>query len=185
MDVVTDLIKMPFTATASLMSAVAELTRSLGSSTAGLIGLGGAGTGQPSLPVPVAQPIPVPAGPQFPPVREERATMLDLDLNDDMVKVVSWRILYTKPDEERVIDSGDDKIVSYRTTGDQWGGQIMTGYFLENQARVFAAYPELQREKNRRYVKFSYEVKARFPKEETYYERRQVEALESIAQTMG
>ncbi|MBM3737218.1 MAG: hypothetical protein FJW39_15665 [Acidobacteria bacterium] len=104
--------------------------------------------------------------------------MMSTDLGDDMVKLVRWWIVFTKRDQERTIAQGED-IVNYRTSGDQWAGQVMVREFqkLDPATRAtLAAEP--------RYVKFHYEVLSRWPQESGHYERRLVEAVEGIRRAL-
>lgn len=113
--------------------------------------------------------------------------MQDNDLNDDTVKLVRWRILYTRPDYEAQLFEGEE-LLNYRTRSDQYGGQVMAriltdaAYVNRIPADVAA---DLADPRNRRYLRVSLEVLDRFPKEETSYDRRQTEALEGLQRAFG
>jgi len=108
----------------------------------------------------------------------------DLNMNDDMVKLVRLRFLYTEPDAEQMLTDGPlDVLVNYRTTADQFGGQQMAlfiGRVQANPGNYPRFNPRMLDPDRVRYIKISLEVIDRFPKEDGYYDRRSTQALEGI-----
>jgi hypothetical protein len=107
-------------------------------------------------------------------LKEERY-MPDLDLGGDDLKVVSYSIVFDKPDEEQILESGEKRLVDYATDGASYAGLRIAAFL---QAKASTAPPAT--DADRRYLKFIYEVEQRFPKKAPNYEKRKVELLDRL-----
>ncbi len=189
---VDQFIKFPFAVTVSSLGVVTDAIRAM---TSGM-DVANAPGGQrafpqqsifPTPPTPGSAPFPPPGadgagGLPFP--REEENTVRDSNLNDDMVRLVKYRIVFTKPDHEDVLSSKEETI-NYRTSVEQYAGLQMARLMVEVYADPNHKYRFLLEKANQRYVKVSVEVLDRFPKEDEYFERRQTEAWERISRAVG
>jgi hypothetical protein len=118
---------------------------------------------------------------------------LDTDLNDDMLKLVRWRVLWTEPDHEASLANGEE-FINYRTDSCQYGGQIMVAFIGRAQDPNSSEHAALTRvvpdgvsgltADNRRYLRAEMEVLSRQAKEEPRYDQRQTEAMEEIAERL-
>lgn len=97
--------------------------------------------------------------------------MVDQDLSGDDLKLVRYKILYTKRDFEGILDHGE-KLVNWSTTLCDFGGYITIQAIKEKPADFKGKDPE--------YIQTFVEVLARYPKQEKQYDKRQVEVLEEI-----
>ena len=95
--------------------------------------------------------------------------MADQDLSTDDLKLVRYRILQTQRDDEHIIHQGD-RLVNYRTTAQDFGGLVTCEYFAQHP----------QPPGDRRFIRTSVEVIARYPKQEAEYERETVHVLREI-----
>lgn len=118
----------------------------------------------------------------------------DQDLSGDDVKNVVYSILFTKRDLESTLRPETEELVNYATDGANFGAQKLLEFGFQTFARpavwIDNDYPtpasgatltlaNLPAE-DRKYVRFVFSVRDRFPKSEADYERRQTRALESI-----
>jgi len=109
----------------------------------------------------------------------------ELDLGDDMVKLVKYDIVYIKPDEEDCIACGVTELVNYNTRADQLSAVLIAKYAVREMAKPgFVKGPKYD-EDNLRYWRVSLRVQDRYAKEETFYDRRQARAMERIATALG
>lgn len=109
----------------------------------------------------------------------------ELDLADDMVKLVKYDIVYTKPDEEHCIQCGVTELVNYNTRADQLSAVLIARYAVREMAKPGFVRNDTYDEDNLRYWRVSLRVQDRFAKEEAFYDRRQARAMERIAAALG
>jgi len=191
MDTMTQFMRMPFGMVASSLEAFADAVRQVN---------GGTACADVSRPLPAAL-LPAPplaAYPQAPPMaayvntagvrdgyspRRDSCSLGDNNLNDDMVKLVKWTVLYTKPDEEEFFKQ-DHEVVNYRADAAQFGGQRMARWIDEHRTEPKVA-KILTSKRDLRYLQIAIEVVARYPKGEAEYERRQAQAIEGICGVLG
>jgi hypothetical protein len=102
---------------------------------------------------------------------KETLTMVDQDLSGDKeLKLVRYRILFTKRDHEDILHHGES-LVNYSTTAQDFGGRMAAEWIKK--------YP-LKDDDDGKYIQTFVEVLARYPKQEKEYDKRQVKVLEEI-----
>lgn len=121
--------------------------------------------------------------------------MTGQDLGGDDLKVVRYRIIFTKRDYEATLYEGEET-VSYPTDGGSYGGLKVAQFFRRvslhqisrPQKWIDANYPpnttsntdwEIPDE-DQRYVTFLYEVLGRIEREEAEYDKQKVKILGEI-----
>lgn len=123
------------------------------------------------------------------------------DLSGDDIKNVSYSILFVKRDLEATLQGSTQEIVNYSTDGPSYGALKLseftaTGSFPLPEAWAENDYPHRWPDplpvppptlnvgnippEDRRFIRFTYEVKERITKGDADYERRQTKALEGI-----
>jgi hypothetical protein len=102
--------------------------------------------------------------------------MIDQDLSGDDLKLVRFKILYTKRDHEKILDHGE-KLVNYSTTLNDFGGLVTCEWVQANPGKV--------KPDDAKYLRTFVEVLARYPKQEKEYDRQQVEVLREIKDAIG
>jgi len=137
---------------------------------------------------------------------------MDKDLRDDMLKLVKYRVLFVKREYETAFYEQEDVIednldgsalTAWKTAefiqhlekhGERippkWGdtyppekfrGQITDGVFSqEDHGRHFHKFPE----EDKKYLRLSYEVLERYPRERFKYEEQQIRILEEMRDNM-
>jgi hypothetical protein len=124
---------------------------------------------------------------------KEDRQMKDQDLGGDDLKLVRYKIIFTKRDQERVLKE-DEELVAYKTTVADFGGQKV-GQFLSEAKDVAAGKPPPPSWKvgadfkikkgDERFVKIFVEVLDHYPKEDAEYDKQTVEALRDISRKLG
>src|SRR5258707_6813185 len=120
-------------------------------------------------------------------IDEEENDMADQDLSGEDLKVVRYRIIFTKRDFEAVLDEAEEEVVDYPTDGGSLGGLKVAhfmgrvrdekgnlpaegkgkGYPVKNPPkRGWKIPPE-----DERYIAFIYEVIRRVERQEANYEK--------------
>ena len=132
-------------------------------------------TGRPELPDPLRQPQPKPE-PGLEPLSEDK-NMADTDLNDDMVKLVQYAIVYTKRREERILTEAVDKkgelgrpllyLETDRMTGDGFSNARIADWVRSHKEEA----DELDLESLRVY----YDVVARWPRSSLKFEEERLD----------
>ena len=97
------------------------------------------------------------------------------ELSGDDLKLVRYKILFTKWGRERVLESGED-LISYSTTTESFAG-VKIAKYLQGGGSELA-------EDDHRYIKFHMEVVCRYPKDSDVYERRRLDLLEKEVNIM-
>ncbi len=127
---------------------------------------------------------------------EEDGNMPDQDLGGENLKVVRYRILFTKRDFEVTLEEAEDDVVNYPTDPASYGG-LKVAQFFRKVAQGKIGLPQKWREKNypqknapdrgwkipeedERYVTFIYEVVRQVEREEAEYDKQKVEILREI-----
>ncbi len=93
-------------------------------------------------------------------------------LTDDELKLVSYTINYVKRDEERILYGPSVKLVSDNMTSDAFTTWVVADW-LSNP-------PENRTEIDRKFIRVSYEVIGRWPKQRLKFRENQLEALRGI-----
>ncbi len=120
------------------------------------------------------------------------------DLGDNMVKVLRWWIVWTKPDEEDVFKDSN-KVVNYPTNMGSITSQILLEWARDESAHLknlrdqgLTLSPKekkveraLVNTKDWRYLQVKTELVERYALEDKYYDRRQTHAQERIADYIG
>jgi hypothetical protein len=112
--------------------------------------------------------------------KEQR--MRDQDLGGDDLKVIRYRIIYTKRDHEAFLEDGDT-LIDYRTTAADYGGLLICSFMekvAKGEIKLPAKVGKTISQEDRRYVRITLEVVDRFPRESGEYDRRKVQELASI-----
>jgi hypothetical protein len=133
-------------------------------------------------------------------IDKEEKDMGDQDLGGDDLKVVRYRIIFTKRDYEAVLDEADEEIVDYPTDGGSFGGLKVADFMgklaagavhLPIEWRGRKDYPPKKDGKwriprdDRRYIKFVYEVIRTVEREEAAYEKDEVKVLREIRDVLS
>ncbi len=129
-------------------------------------------------------------------IDKEEKDMGDQDLGGDDLKVVRYRIIFTKRDYEAVLYKADEEIVDYPTDGGSFGGLRVADFMGKLVAgRVDLPiewrgtdYPKRDAPKrgwkiprdDQRYISFVYEVVRRVEREEAAYSKDKVKVLRQI-----
>ncbi len=121
-------------------------------------------TGGPVLPQPTTQP---------PPSRED-TIMSDRNLNDDMVKLVRYSIVSIQRDKEEVLVKEQEKIFDDKLTDDAFATWVISDYASETNMDS----------NDRKYLRVSWSVKDRWPRQDREYEKRKLEELEGIKEAI-
>jgi hypothetical protein len=106
--------------------------------------------------------------------REERRAMPDMNLADDLVKLVRFTIVSIKRDDERIL-TRDEKIFDDNMTDDAFASWVISEY----------GDSEGLSSDDRKYLRVSYEVLGRWARQDRKYEKRQLEVLEGIRQELA
>ena len=106
------------------------------------------------------------------------------DLSGDNVKNVVYSILFTKRDLEATLKTETEELVHYDTDGASVAALKIAEFADDYPPSIAKSVSTLKLEniprEDRRYVRFSYRVRDRFPRGEADYDRRQTRALEGI-----
>jgi hypothetical protein len=125
---------------------------------------------------------------------KEENNMGDQDLSGEDLKIVRYRIIFTKRDFEAVLDEAEEEIVDYPTDGGSFGGLKVAefmGKLSEGEVPLPVqwqgkGYPTRKDgkwripPKDRRYITFIYEVVRRVEREDAQYEKDEVHVLRQI-----
>jgi hypothetical protein len=137
---------------------------------------------------------------------QEMTTMMDdQDLSGDDLKVVRYRILFTKPNLEVTLQRDKEELINYSTNGASFGG-LKIAEFLSNHKEKKIKIPRPERwrhdfypedykpapgdlkqtdwnfpEEDRRYIEFHYEVVDRQERKYADYDQEKVKQLKRIA----
>jgi hypothetical protein len=131
---------------------------------------------------------------------KEEKHMGDQDLGGDDLKIVRYRIIFTKRDFEAVLDEAEEEIVDYTTDGGSFGG-LKVARFMARLAKGKVPlplewkgtdYPEKNAPKrgwqipqeDERYISFVYEVIRRVERQEAEYAKDKVHVLRQIRDTL-
>jgi hypothetical protein len=134
-------------------------------------------------------------------IDKEANDMGDQDLGGHDLKVVRYRIIFTKRDYEAVLDEADEEVVDYPTDGGSLGG-LKVAHFMGRVKDARVNLPIEWRGKNypvkgaprrgwkippedERYITFLYEVIRRVEREEAAYEKDEVKVLREIRDVLS
>jgi len=132
---------------------------------------------------------------------KERSPMADQDTDlsgEDRVKLVRYKIVFLKRECE-VAFPEQEELVTYDTTGSDWGGikvadfvsDLQSGNIQRPRRWVDADYPPEENgrrtipEDDKKYIRVYFTVLQRWDREEAHYSKRQVEVLEDIRDALG
>jgi hypothetical protein len=127
---------------------------------------------------------------------EEESGMGDQDLSGDDLKIVRYRIIFTKRDYEATLEKSEEEVVDYPTNGASFGGLKVAEFLAKVERDEVDKPPEwkgkpypkrhapnrgwrIPRE-DRRYIMFLYEVIRRVEREEAEYAKDKVRVLRDI-----
>lgn len=108
------------------------------------------------------------------PNKEER-TMHDTNLADDMVKLVDYSIINIKRDDEKELKT-DRVLVTDNLTGEAFSAWMIADFVREGAKGTG--------KDDHKYLRVSYSVRNRWPREEAHYDRDQVKVLERIEEVV-
>jgi hypothetical protein len=98
--------------------------------------------------------------------------------NGDEVRLFEYYILSVKPDEERVIDGPKNIIVTDNMSGEAFIAWVIARYFQQPDHKPMD-------HDDKKYIRVCYRVACSLPKENTKYQKDQVEVLREIRDTLG
>lgn len=105
---------------------------------------------------------------------KEGKTVPDTNLSDDMVKLVRYSVVSIKRDDEKPLLVGKEKVFD-----DNLDGEAFTTWVTSEVANAHGLSAE-----DRKYLRVSYEVLGRWPKQDRKYEQRQLEKLKGIQEAI-
>lgn len=123
---------------------------------------------------------------------------MDKDLNDDMLKLVRYKILFVKRDFEHAFDE-EEELISDNMDGagyTAWKVAQFIQLLGDKETRVpkkWGGYPEHYRqghvltglpEDDKKYLRVFYEVLERYPREKLKYEEDQLKVLREISRNI-
>lgn len=127
--------------------------------------------------VPAGVPAGVPVASSLPPLVATGGNHRRDDMNDNLVKLVRYSIVFTKPDEERILSDDEEcQVVNYPTTAEELAAIVLLEWVKDHQDN-----PAVRDPKDWRYLKVRLHVIERYAVEDKYYDRRQTQAQEKIA----
>ncbi len=112
--------------------------------------------------------------------------MPDMNLSDDMVKLVRFTIVTIKRDDEHVLgekDGGEfdiargEKVVTDNLTDDAFSSWVISEYFQQ-------ANPERVEPDDKKYLRVHYEVLSRWAKQDRKFEKNQIDKLAGIDESL-
>lgn len=106
--------------------------------------------------------------------------MADVDLEDEMVKLVSYTIVSIKRGAERIMPGGMGAvIVTDSMTREAFISWVVASYL---QSKAYAALSSKERlsEEDRKYLRVDYAVPRRWSREPLDFEERQIAVLDEI-----
>jgi hypothetical protein len=179
------MMRLPFSVVAMSLEPFLQMARDADSSTYERRPSGGWAP-RPSLPAPIA---PSPVGAPYAPAVSNPSASVSLasvlsgsarkeDMNDNMIKVLKYWIVWTKPDEEKVFESGE-KVFAYPTDVGSVSSQILLAWASDPSSGA----GKLD-QKDWRYLHVKTELVERYALEEKHYDRRQTYAQEKIASSL-
>lgn len=194
MDILTQMMRLPFSMVAMSLEPFLQMARDADGYSPHERRSGGLMPRPIELPLAPAAPL-VPAATPFPspsPTAQTTASLASViagkngrrdEMNDNMIKVLQYWIVWTKPDEECVLAHGE-KVVSYPSNEGSIASQILLGWAkdCEKDPRYGS---RLKNRRDWRYLKVKAEMVERYAPEEKYYDRRQTKAQERIAESLA
>ena len=100
---------------------------------------------------------------------------MDMSLNDDMVKLVRFTIVNIERDKEKIL-ARDEEVVTDALSDDAFASWMISKHVKP--------YDGKGDDDPRKYLRVSYEVVSRWPKQDRKYEKRQLEVLEGIREAI-
>lgn len=188
MDILTQMMRLPFSVVAMSLEPFLQMARDSDTYSYDRRPSNGM-----ALRPPAAAPaLPSPAGQAYAPAPSSQSSVSLAsvlsgstrreDMNDNMVKVLRWWIVWTKPDEEDVILDGN-KVVNYPTNPGSVASQILLKWAKDHEHEPrYAKY--LSNPDDWRYLQVKTEMVERYQLEEKHYDRRQTKAQEKIANSL-
>ena len=116
----------------------------------------------------------------------------DVNLNDEMVKLVAYTIVSLKPDDERVMDGGEGTIIVTRNmSGDDFASWMLARY-LQQEVETYGLGAEpvtkirgnLIANDELKYLRVYFVVSTRWPREPRKFEERQIAVLNEIGRAI-
>lgn len=116
----------------------------------------------------------------------------DVNLNDEMVKLVAYTIVSLKPDDERVMDGGEGTIIVARNMSGDDFASWMLGRYLQQAVDTYDPGAEpvtkprssLIPRDELKYLRVYFVVSTRWPREPRRFEERQIEVLNEIGRAI-
>jgi hypothetical protein len=123
---------------------------------------------------------------------------MDNDLNDDMLKLVRYKILFVKRDSEHAFDE-EEELVSDNMDGSAFEAWKVAAFIQKMQRKEVDALGKLKSydakylkdgkltgldDNDKKYLRVYYEVVARYPREKLKYEEDYVKAFQDIRDGM-
>jgi len=112
----------------------------------------------------------------------------DINLNDEMVKLVAYTIVSLKPDEERVMEGGEGQLVLTRSmSGDDFAAWMLARFLQQEVSTydqganaVMKPRGQLLSPEELKYLRVYFVVSTRWPREPRKFEERQINVLQQI-----
>ena len=106
----------------------------------------------------------------------------DVNLDDEMVKLVAYTIVSLKPDHEDVMGGGET-IVAKKMSGDDFTSWMLAKYvqsiYPKEEAKQGRAAPSSE---DLKYLRVYFVVSTRWPREPRRFEKQQIDILQGIEQ---
>lgn len=176
MDALSLMVNMPLKLVKGGVDAALGITQSFQDGLGAPAGYGPLPTQFPALPATA------PVSPNYqPPPSAPPADSLD----DDLLKVIRYQLIYTERDYERIVTGPRYRPVDYRTDPVSLAPLLMLEIAASDPAFTDPAARWNQDPVRQKYLRLDVRVENRYAKPEAEYEKRQTRALERIAELLG
>src|SRR5262249_5333522 len=156
MDILSQIMRLPFDVVAMSIEPFLRMARDAERSTAmEALRTSALMPRNPSIPsatpvgIPAAVPAGVPVVTNLPPLASTGGSVRRDDMNDNLVKLVRYSIVFTKPDEEKILSDNEQcQVIDYPTTAEELAAIVLLEWVKDHQDD-----PALQDQKDWRYLK--------------------------------
>ena len=110
--------------------------------------------------------------------------MADTNLSDDMLKLVQYSIVCIERGKEKVLVCNECKFFADNMTDCDFDAWVISDYTRDCARRASDPKEKPCKPCKSKYLRVTYEVKARWPKEDLNYEEKQLRRLEGISEAI-
>ena len=106
--------------------------------------------------------------------------MADVDLEDELVKLVSYTIVSVKRGAERVMPGGMGALIVTDSMGKEAFISWVIATYLQSKAYAALSTKDRLSEEDQKYLRVDFAVPRRWPREPLEYEEREIRVLDEI-----